>query len=485
MSKRVQSLNWPDAARALNARIHVGIEPSVLAYLQALPQQELVVACSGGADSLAMLCLLWAQRGELGCRITVAHYNHRWRAEASEQDAEFVRKVAAALDLPFCSESRPDDEAAFTETTARELRLRFLRQVARQTGASCIALGHQKDDILETQLMRLARGAGADGLAAPRPVHDFSDEPAHLRPILHLRAGDLRMALNLCGIPWCEDRSNEDVRIARNALRIKVIPELIEATGRNAPEGAARSRRLLEEDADALDALARERLSDAYEGASALDRALCRSTHMALLRRAVSHWLHNDEGIQTVSAQLMDQLLEAIRSRQDQHRFSIASCFILMDAQRIWLEPAKDAVDSGRLEACVVEPGETALLSTGALFETEWVELNAPLRARILGGGIDPADEVYLDLEPVESLTVRPWEAGDRYRPLGAPGSRKLQDCFTDRRVPQRERLSLPVVTAASGSILWVPGFPPAETCKIHPGTQLALRLTYRMRDSL
>ena len=104
----------------------------------------------------------------------------------------------------------------------------------------------------------------ADGLAAPRPIHFFEAYPTHVRPVLHLGAGAIRMALNTCEIPWREDISNQDLGISRNALRHNVIPSLSEALARNASAGAARSRFLLEEEADALDGLARLTLPEAF-----------------------------------------------------------------------------------------------------------------------------------------------------------------------------------------------------------------------------
>ncbi|HKK19457.1 MAG TPA: tRNA lysidine(34) synthetase TilS, partial [Opitutales bacterium] len=205
------NFDWSGMAGELNERFDADcIEANVRAVLEAGRTQRLLVACSGGADSVFLLCLLFARRAELDLELHVAHYNHRWRGQASEEDAEFVGKLAAGLKLPFHTGVRPANEAAFTETTARSLRLAFLRKVAGEQDCSFIAFGHQLDDILETQLQRLARGVGTDGLAAPRPVSQFAGQPSHLRPLLHLRSGDIRMALNAIGIPWREDSSNED-----------------------------------------------------------------------------------------------------------------------------------------------------------------------------------------------------------------------------------------------------------------------------------
>ena len=272
-----KDLNWPLVAQKLGERFDADcIEPAVRGLLQSEDTERVLVACSGGADSVCLLCLLYGHREDWGVELDVAHYNHRWRGESSEQDEAFVRSLADALGLNFYTDARPENEAAFTETTARALRLNFLRSSAGKADCDFIAFGHQLDDVLETQLQRLARGVGSDGLAAPRPVARFGGQPAHLRPLLNLRSGDIRMALNAIGIPWREDNSNQDTRIARNALRHEVIPDLIDALDRDPAIGAARSRQLLEEDAAALDLIAREQLPQAFAGEPGLSRVAFR-----------------------------------------------------------------------------------------------------------------------------------------------------------------------------------------------------------------
>lgn len=482
MSDTRTKFDWPQLSEELSARFDADcIEPSVRAVLESDGPNRLLVACSGGADSVFVLCLLFAHRAELGLELHVAHYNHRWRDEASAQDAEFVRLLADALDLPFYTDARPENEAAFTETAARSLRLDFLRRAALGSDCPYIAFGHQLDDILETQLQRLARGVGTEGLAAPRPIAEFNAQPVHLRPLLNLRAGDIRMAMNAIGIPWREDESNEDTGIARNVLRHEVIPDLIEALDRDPSIGAARSRQLLQEDAVALDLLARERLPAAFTGEGRLSRlALC-SLPRALTRRALAAWLNAHELIGCLSASAMDLLIEVLLSKRASWKQSVGSSFIFINDREIWLEDDEQA--EAALEQVQFEPGETVVLSSGHLIESCVQVLDAQSRGRILRGESDPSKEATLVPPPGGTLEVRAWNPGDRFRPLGAPGTKKLKDWFIDRGVPRRERNRLPVVTTVEGEVVWVPGFPPADRYKINGRTKQALRLTYRPRN--
>ncbi|PXA03191.1 tRNA lysidine(34) synthetase TilS [Coraliomargarita sinensis] len=476
------NLDWPRVADELGERFDVDcIESSVRGRLKAGRNNRLLVACSGGADSVFMLCLFAARRAELGLELHVAHYNHRWRGEASQQDEDFVRGITEGLKLPFYFEKRPENEAAFTETTARSLRLDFLRKVAREADCPFIAFGHQLDDILETQLQRLARGVGTEGLAAPRPVAEFSGQPTHLRPLLHLRSGDIRMTLNAVGIPWREDGSNEDTSIARNMLRHEVIPDLIEALDRDPSTGAARSRQLLEEDACALDLLARERMPEAFSSEERLSRVDLCALPRALMRRALVAWLNAHELTESFSASAMDMLIDSLLSQRRTWKQSAGASFICSDKKSIWVEEEEEG--EAALQHVQFEPGETVVLSSGYLIESDLQTLDEKKRDAILCGRIDPSFEATLILPSEESLHVRGWRPGDRFTPLGSPGAKKLKDWFIDRGIPRKERKRLPVVTTASGEVIWVPGFPPADRYKINRDTKQALRLTYRPRN--
>jgi len=177
----------------------------------------------------------------------------------------------------------------------------------------------------------------------------------------------------------------------------------------------------------------------------------------------------------------MDLLIEGLQERTEPWKQSAGSRFICVDADEIRLDD--EAADEATLEHVQFEPGESVVLSNGFLIETSIELLDSRSRLRILRGEPDPAKEATLALPAEGPLEIRGWRPGDRFRPLGAPGTKKLKDWFIDRGVPRRERRRLPVVTTLDGEVIWVPGFPPAEGCKINGRTKQALRLTYRPRN--
>lgn len=357
---------WKELARAL--RIRVGddcLHPEVQAYLQRASCERVLVACSGGADSVFLLGILWANAELLGVELVVAHYNHRWRGSESDEDARFVEVMAKTLGCTYLTETRPEKEAAFTETTARALRLDFLRRAATEANCDCIALGHQQGDILETQLQRIARGSGSEGLAAPRPIHRFERYPPHVRPLLNMRSGDVRMAVAACGLPWCEDSSNDDLSIPRNALRRKWIPGLVDAVGRDVSTAAARTRQLLEEDADALEQFMRASFSREVLAADRLSRTRLRASPRALSRRALSAWLGNHGLMDSLSAAALDNLLDTVYSAQSESRQSAGEQFIRIRETELSLECDLQKQTSPGLEIASLEAGESLILPTG------------------------------------------------------------------------------------------------------------------------
>ncbi|MEM1354870.1 MAG: tRNA lysidine(34) synthetase TilS [Planctomycetota bacterium] len=194
----------------------------------------IVVGCSGGADSVALLraLLLLAPRRNWRLRIIVAHINHQLRGQASEDDADFVGALAATHGCAYeRRDIRPADEPDNLEAACRWLRYRALCDIAQHHGASLVATGHHADDQLETLLMRVLRGAGPRGLRGiawrRRLKHDLSSLNIHaIRPMLATPRDALRDLLEQIGQPWREDASNRDLTRVRARLRHEIIPLL-------------------------------------------------------------------------------------------------------------------------------------------------------------------------------------------------------------------------------------------------------------------
>lgn len=294
------------AARLAAAIPRDRLHPAVLAWAGKCDARATwALAFSGGADSLALLLLLWSHWPERRRHLRALHFNHRLRGRASAGDATFCAAVCAALGIRFVGEEWRDAHAGASEAEARSARMAFFDRHAR-----ALWLGHQQDDIAETMLMRLARGSGTAGLAAPRPVSATAGGRVHLRPLLTLKKSELVAALRAAGIRWREDGSNARGYFFRNRVRHEVLPAWSEAARRDALAGAAHARELLEEDDVALEAWLEALRPLRADGALSLRKLAGKPR--GLIRRALHRWLLAQPQAGDLSRQGFDSLLAAV-----------------------------------------------------------------------------------------------------------------------------------------------------------------------------
>jgi tRNA(Ile)-lysidine synthase len=423
------------------------------------PGSRVAAAVSGGSDSVALGWILrdLADAGEL-VFAGVAHLHHHLRGDAADGDAEFVAALAARLGVPVeighdDVAARARDERCSDEVAARRSRLAFLDIAADGLGADVVALAHTRGDQAETVLLRLARGGGPRGLAAMSPRTG-----RRARPLLDVSRHELRGWLAARGETWREDATNAEIRIPRNRVRHAVMPHL-SAINPRAEEAIARAARILAADTALLDevtaaAAARALTSDGRTVRIAIAE-LARLSD-ALARRVVLRALETLDPSRAYACEDAEAALSAIR-RGHGH-----------DLPGVRMERmAADAVLSERGPRGRVEPArpvEVPLVVPGIARASDgrWeIEALGPLPPGALAEG--PRQAVF-DAEALGGrLTVRGWRPGDRVRPVGLGGTKKLQDVFVDRKVPRDERGLVPIVTDARDRIAWVAGHVVAE----------------------
>jgi tRNA(Ile)-lysidine synthase len=443
--------------------------PAVVAAADARPAGEpWCVAFSGGSDSLALLLVVWAHWPERRGKLTALHFNHGLRGAASDGDEQFCREVCSALAVDFGSSRWADAPASPNEAETREARQAFFSREMAARGARVLWTGHQKDDIAETQLMRLARGAGPAGLAAPRPVSVRDDGRIFLRPLLTFGKSEIAAVLAEAGATWREDSTNATRDFFRNRIRYEVLPRWQDAAFRSVLGGAALSRELCEEDDAALEAWLAELKVVATE--TMINLQPLRGKPRALWRRALRRW----EPVGALSRAGFEELLALCEGGAG--RVSLHEGFAVANDAVIRWEKSTEATSTW--PSTILRDGTPIALPDGAELVARQIEFSSALRRQVLAGEVDPARDTFL-AEVEWPLSARPWQNGDRFRPLGAPGSAKLQDLFVNRKIPVERRNVLPIVCAADGEILWVPGLPPAECAKITERTVRGVQLTY------
>ena len=455
------SLPTPDALRAAASR---------LPRLPSPPEANgtIAVAVSGGADSVYLLCALWADEA-VRPRLRVLHFDHRVRGEASVEDARFVSALCTALGVP-CVLGMREEQGNASEADLRSARDAFFAEQRQVLGFALLCTAHHLDDVVENTLLRLARGAGLAGLAAPRVLQDFRDGHRRWRPLIAagIAKPALLVSLQAAGIPWREDATNALPVAARNRIRAWLGDGGEAALGAGYADGFARSARIIGEAQAALAQWARE-LGCVVSAAGTMPIGALKNRPEALAQECLREFLHR-YGVTDPSAKSLLPLSTAIVAGSDA-RSAVRGVVVRVKASE--LSVLTEAPSFGPFERPL--PIGSPDDECGLLAEV--VDVDVPLWASLSHGDISPAKEVYV-LAPVAALAWRGRVDGDRYQPLGSPGSAKLSDLLINRKIPAERREALPVVLAGS-EILWVPGLPPAESARLAGPTKGALRLTW------
>jgi len=318
--------DWPALATRLAELFpRPALHPAVVAWAEgdsAAARGAWAVAFSGGADSLALLLLLSAHWPKQRARLLALHFNHRLRGRDSTADARFCARVCSALGVRFVGGEWADARPKASEAEARTVRFAFFQRELARHRIRALWLGHQQDDIAETLLMRLARGSGTAGLAAPRPLQFMQAERVHVRPLLTLKKAEIVATLSGLGVDWREDFSNATTAYQRNRMRHAVLPEWTAASeGRDALAGAAWSRELLEEDDVALEAWVDAVSAISVDG-KRLDVVKLHGLPRAVVRRSLHRWLVAQADTGDLSRQGFTLLLAAVE-RGTFTRFSL------------------------------------------------------------------------------------------------------------------------------------------------------------------
>jgi tRNA(Ile)-lysidine synthase len=403
---------------------------------------RVVVAVSGGPDSMALLHALWELRGRLNVTLDVAAIDHGLRAEA-QREIDLVRDRAAALGLPFTAVAvdvaaeRRARRGLSLQDAAREVRLGALAALARRHGAARVALGHQADDQAETVLYRIIRGTGVAGLAGIPYRRDV-----FVRPLLDVTRAQIVRYLTRRSIPFVEDPSNADGRFARARIRHRILPALAEENPRVA---------------EALRAL----VAAARGEGSAVVRAGAGEVS-SLSRRAAA----------TV-ARLASRGGTASIDVAGGRRVEVSYGRIRVEARAV--PRASRAAGTGAAPAAVVidRPGAYRWLAAGVVDVREGA---GPVRAP---EDAPPAGEFDAD-RIAWPLVMRPRRPGDRMRPRGGRGSRKISDLMIDAKIARPLRGALPVVTGADGVVLFVPGLRPAEAGRPSATTRRFIKVCFQ-----
>ena len=434
-----------------------------------LPNQgRVVVALSGGADSVGLLHLLLElqERGELTVA-AAAHFNHQLRGDEADADEQFCSELAASTGVPFESarediRERAQTEKRSIEDTARRARYAFLESVAVRHRADAVAVGHTLDDQAETFLLRLIRGAGTRGLAAIRPKAGLI-----IRPLIDIRRLDLREHVVARALTFREDATNADISIPRNRVRHELIPYLERAFSPGIVDVLAREAASAREDeeklqAEAIDLASSIVLTNTARTAPHVDAAALNALHPAIAARVVREALARLGSDRFIGFDHIQRFLEFAASARDGAALSLPGQQIVRSGP--WIEfrteprRSPEGAEEGRthFHFPLSIPGEVVLETQRLAVMAAWGAgpekiIEEPRSSCLVTGAKLP-------------LAVRSRRPGDRFHPPGLGGrSKKLQDYLVDRKVARPERDLLPLVVDGDDRIVWIVGHAVSE----------------------
>ncbi|MEW6512216.1 MAG: tRNA lysidine(34) synthetase TilS [Bacteroidota bacterium] len=438
-------------------------------------RDRVIVAVSGGVDSMVLLDLLSRERG---LTLVVAHFNHQLRGPESDGDEALVADRAREYGLAFHG-GRGDTAGAAARSgagiqeTARNLRYAFLHEVKASTGAQAIATGHHADDNAETVLLHLFRGAGLRGLAG---IPTVREDDGVIRPLLFARREEIEAYAREQKIPFRTDSSNQADDYTRNALRHKVIPLVQELVNPSAVENVARStehvRALFEYLTTEAQRVGGECLSRNAGGGMEVALRQLKSLP-PILREIVLQKAGEEVGVRLLSAHV--EAVSALMSATPGARVSLPEGFEAMrERDSILIEkPAPPQHFS-----FPVEPGREYRVGEGR-FASAFVPLPQPLPRT---GGMTE----YIDADRIAGrrLQLRSWREGDAFIPLGMRGQKKISDFFVDEKVPLHEKHRVPILETDDGSVVWVCGRRIDDRFKVTAATRRVLKLEFSSTEN-
>ena len=435
--------------------------------------ESVLVAVSGGVDSMVLLHLLEGWAAVEGWKLTVAHFNHGLRGRSSDADERLVRRVAGKLGLAVRFETGPVGETArregiSIEMAARRLRHAFLAQAAAAVGAGTIALAHHADDQVELFFLRLLRGSGAEGLGGMRWESPSPADPRIrlIRPLLDQTKAALRQLAATAKIVFREDASNARDDALRNRLRNQLLP-LLRAEYQPALDSVIlREMDILREESFVLDSIAQREFAKSPAGGE-----------FARLPTAIQR--------RNLQRQLLElgiipsfDLIESLRQSEGTPISHAPGLTVQRDGAGRLLREMPGTHDFSSTSARLHLTAESGVLT----FEGVEVRWNQVAQPGIALPSRDPGVNCeWFDAEQVGTeIVLRHWQPGDRFQPLGMPAPVKLQDLFVNQKVLRNLRHRLVVGVTRTGQLFWVEGLRMAEGCKLTPGTRRRLQWQWK-----
>ncbi len=438
-------------------------------------KDRIIVAVSGGPDSICLLDILHRLREEMGIEIVVAHFDHGLRPQEDEIETRFVHDLALSMGLSFESEKgylAAETGGTSIEEMARDTRYAFLEDLSNRLGAQKIAVGHTLNDQAETVIMRLLRGSGPSGLAGIPPVRD----KRIIRPLIEISRQEILSYLKDVGLSYMTDSSNLQRAFLRNRIRLDLMPRLLDYQPRLI-EHLGRLAQLLRDENRFMDLQADQWIRNEAEPAQESSIATLIARFLDLtppLRNRVTRGLllRVQKNLRRISRDHILSVSRLAEGPDPQGELHLPGGLRVIKTYERLVFSRSGEPKPLRFRIPIPGPGT---------FHIERNHLSLSLEN--LDPGLDPARHASPDVALVDAgniqfpLLLRNPEPGDRFIPLGMKGRKKIKDFFIDLKIPSGQRARIPILF--SGDIpVWVCGYRIDDRFKITPATKAILKIT-------
>lgn len=455
---------------------------------------RVAAAVSGGADSVALFCLLLELQSDLGIVLSIAHVNHKLRGDESNDDEQFVAELAKrhklelhTIDAPIKNHQRSHtSRESGIEAAARALRYGFFRRLAHEGRVTKIATAHTLDDQAETVLLRIFRGTGIRGLAGIHPRIVFEEQGRVLgevvRPLLTFRRSAMEKYLGERGQSWREDSSNKDISFLRNRVRHRLLPMIAEEFGESAIEHMSELAEIARAEEEhwarhpEIRAASERGIDETSQSPSLRINPLL-ALPLATQRRLVRQWLGSNDRDLNISFRMIEEILDLAAGTPGKKLELPGGWNVRRERDELLLESAgSESIDSESKSSGnhSAEPNFEYVLPIPGTINIP--ELNARIEASVIEiQRVPEAGRVQL-LNPEsvpEKLLLRNWRAGDRYWPAHTAEPKKVKELLNDRHAIGQEKKRWPVAVANGCGLIWMRGFavpaafkPPPEASK-------------------
>ena len=445
---------------------------TILKYQMINEGDRVIVAVSGGADSVCLSKILYALREHLNIVLLVAHFNHGLRPKEDEKETEFVANLAKKLNLTFIcdvSKSIKKVHGSSLEEKAREMRYQFFQKAINENHAQRLALGHTMNDQAETVLMHFLRGTGITGLSGIPPIR----QNCFIRPLINITRDEIHSYLKENDESFIMDSSNLETRYLRNKMRLELLPllleyqpKLIKHLGELAYLCGQETQFIDEQAVKLLDIITINSSKHSLDLLLAPFTALVSPLQYRVIRQAIKRIKGN---LRKIEKGHIEIIIDCAKREKPQIKVNLPDNIIV---KKIY-NKLRFSLGDPKTQNFSYSIRNIGMLTIKEINKT--VSLTKISKNDFMLS-TDSPEEAYLDLDKLKwPLKIRNFRAGDKFIPFGMNEFKKVKDIFIDNKIPSEERKKTPILVS-NGAIAWVHGIRIDERFKIKQTTKRILK---------